>query len=276
MEIGTATSGTNGFDAMRAALGSQNADERDSRLASRIMSSKDTDKSGGLSASELGVSQSNLTEFDTDGDGVVSQAELEAGLKARREKMQAQMQNQMMQNGQLGMLQASIGQGLDKQDAKMAQSIFAQKDADKSGGLSASELGVSAEQLKKVDTNGDGQVSQEELTAALKASRESQGTGKAHHHHHHKAAGSGQDGQNGQDGNSQAQGLNNLISGLFGGASSTTGAAGATSGDASQNSNLADFMLRQKASSAYQNMDKIIANLFANSGQAAQPVSVSA
>ncbi len=93
MQIGTSTSGTSAFDAMRAAFGSKNMDEMDSKLATGIMSAKDTDKSGTLSAAELGVSQSNVAEFDTDGDGQVSQAELEAGLKAQRE----QMQNQLLQ-----------------------------------------------------------------------------------------------------------------------------------------------------------------------------------
>ncbi len=284
MQIGTSTSGTSAFDAMRAAFGSKNMDEMDSKLATGIMSAKDTDKSGTLSAAELGVSQSNVAEFDTDGDGQVSQAELEAGLKAQRE----QMQNQLLQNGQLGMLQASMGQGaqgldMSKMDAQMAQNIFAQKDADKSGGLSAAELGVTAEQLKKVDTDGDGQVSQDELTAALKANRESGGAGRAHHHHH-KAAATGESdqteqtdstGQTSQTGQTTAD-INNLISGLFSNSASTGTTASASSDGASLTGSLADYMLRQKATSAYQNVDQLISNLFANSDQAAQSVSATA
>ncbi len=299
MQISTATSATSAFGAMSGAFGSQNPDpqkmgEMDSKLATDIMSAKDADKSGTLSASELGVSQDNLAEFDTDGDGVVSASELTAGLAARRVQMQAQMQNQMMQSGQMGMLQASMGQGVnaDQMAAQMAQNIFAQKDADKSGGLSASELGVSADQLKKADTNGDGQVSQDELTAALKANQENGGAGKTHHHHHHKAAASqnGQADQTGQAGQTDqsADGvpsLDNLISGLFGNNSSTktsgtTGTSGSASSDGSSlTGSLADFMLRQKATSAYQNVDKIISSLFgdaAQTGQTTQSVSVSA
>ena len=287
MQIGTSTSGTSAFDAMRAAFGSKNMDEMDSKLATGIMSAKDTDKSGKLSAAELGVSQSNVAEFDTDGDGEVSQAELEAGLKAQRE----QMQNQLLQNGQLGMLQASMGQGaqgpdMSKMDTQMAQNIFAQKDADKSGGLSAAELGVTAEQLKKVDTDGDGQVSQDELTAALKANRESGGAGKAHHHHH-KAAATGetdqtdQTDQTAQTGTGQTTAdIDKLITGLFSNSASTGTTGTASSDGASMTGSLADYMLRQKASSAYQNqtqnVDQLISSLFANNDQAAQSVSVSA
>jgi len=299
MQISTATSATSAFGAMSGAFGSQNPDpqkmgEMDTKLATDIMSAKDADKSGTLSASELGVSQDQVSEFDTDGDGVVSSAELTAGLKAQREKMQAQMQNQMQQSGQLGMLQASMGQGSQgaqggdpsQMAAQMAQNIIAQKDADKSGGLSASELGVSADQLKKVDTNGDGVVSQDELTAALKANQENGGAGKTHHHHHHKAAASQTD-QTGQADQSSdgVPSLDNLISGLFGNNSSTktsgtTGTSGSASSDGSSlTGSLSDFMLRQKATSAYQNVDKIISSLFgdaAQTGQTTQSVSVSA
>ena len=296
MQIGTSTSGTSAFDAMRAAFGSKNKDDPDSRLATGIMSAKDADKSGTLSAAELGVSQSNVAEFDTDGDGQVSQAELEAGLKAQRE----QMQNQLLQNGQLGMLQASMGQGaqgldMSKMDTQMAQNIFAQKDADKSGGLSAAELGVTAAQLKKVDTDGDGQVSQDELTAALKANRESGGAGRAHHHHHKAAASdqtdqsgqtdgtdeTGQTGQTAQAGNGMsATDLNNFITKLFSSSGSTGTTTSASTDSASLVGSLADYMLRQKASSAYQNqnqnVDQLMSSLFAGSAQAAQSVSATA
>ncbi len=285
MQISSSLSGISAYSSMSAAYGSKNADDMDTKLATDIMSAKDTDKSGTLSASELGVSQSNVAEYDTDGDGVVSAAELAAGLKAKREQMQASMQNKMTQDGQMGMLQASMGQGVDagQMASQMAQNIFTQKDADKSGGLSASELGVSDDQLKKIDTDGDGQVSQDELTAALKANRESGGAGRAHHHHH-KAAATGESdqteqtdstGQTSQTGQTTAD-INNLISGLFSNSASTGTTASASSDGASLTGSLADYMLRQKATSAYQNVDQLISNLFANSDQAAQSVSATA
>ncbi len=278
MQISSSLSSVSGYSAMSSAFGSQNMDEMDSKVSADIMSAKDTDKSGNLSASELGVSSSQLAEFDTNGDGEISSAELAAGLKAKREKMQASMSNQMMQDGQMGLLQASMGQGLQgvdmgKMDTKMSKNIIAEKDTNKDGVLSAEELGVSAAKLSTVDTDGDGSVSESELTASLKTNREKM-----------MAANGGQmppppDAAEGLgNGGQGAPSLDTLISGLFGGSSSSTGTASAASTDSSSLSGkLADYLLRQKASSAYQNMDKLIADLFGSSADAAsQSVSVSA
>lgn len=273
MQISSSLSGISGYGAMSGAFGSQNVDEMDSKLSADIMKAKDADKSGTLSASELGVSQDSVAEFDTDGDGVVSAAELTAGLKARREKMQAQMQNQMNQDGQMGMLQASMGQGMDmsKMDTQMSQKIISEKDTNKDGALSAEELGVSAANLSKVDTDGDGSVSETELTAALKSDREQR---MAENGGTMPAPPSGAEGAGGGQG---APSLDTLISGLFGNTSSSTGTTSASDSDSSSlSASLADYMLRQKASSAYQNIDNLISSLFGDSDQAAQSVFVSA
>ena len=139
MQISSSLSGISAYSSMSAAYGTKNTDDMDTKLATDIMSAKDADKSGTLSASELGVSQDNVAEFDTDGDGVVSAAELAAGLKAKREQMQASMQNKMAQDGQMGMLQASMGQGVDMSamDTKLSQNIISEKDANKDGAPTA-------------------------------------------------------------------------------------------------------------------------------------------
>lgn len=286
MQISSSLSSVSGYSAVSAAYGSQNSDDMDSKLSAEIIKAKDADKSGTLSASELGVSQDNVAEFDTDGDGVVSSAELTAGLKAKREKMQSSMQNQMMQDGQMGMLQASMGQGMQgvdmsKMDTQMSRNIISEKDTNKDGVLSADELGVSAANLSKVDTDGDGSVSESKLTASLKSHREEMMA---------ENGGSmpppppsdGVQGQGGQNGDAQGvPSLDNLISGLFGGSgsdssSSTDTASAASSDSSSLSGSLADYLLRQKASSAYQNIDKLISSLFGENDQAAQSVSVSA
>lgn len=273
MEISSSLSSISGYSAVSSAYGSQNTDDMDSKLANEILKAKDTDGSGTLTASELGVSQDNLAEFDTNGDGVVSSAELTAGLKAKREQMQAQMQNQMAQDGQMGMLQATMGQGMDLSalDTKMSRSIISEKDANKDGVLSAEELGAS--DLSAVDTDGDGSVSESELTASLKTHREEM-----------MAENGGtmppppsSDSVQGQSGAQSTTNLDNLISGLFSNTSSTTGTTSSSDSDSSSLAgSLADYMLRQKASSAYQNIDSLISSLFANSEQSAQSVSVSA
>lgn len=264
--------------ALSGALGSANAEEMDSTLSTEIMKAKDSDESGSLSASELGLSSTQLSEFDTNGDGEVSAEELTAGLKAQREKMQAQMSNQMMQSGQMGMLQASMGQGMDlsKLDSKMSQDIISEKDANEDGVLSAEELGVSEDNLSAVDTDGDGSVSEAELTAALASKREAM-----------MAENGGQmppppGGTEGAGGAGGKPSVDNLIAGLFGETDATTVAASNATGDSSASTtsttsaSLADYLLRQKASSAYLNMDRLISDLFGGGDETSQSMSVSA
>lgn len=267
MQINTTYAST-AASAMQSVFSSQNMDEMDSRLSTDIMKAKDADESGSLSASELGVSSTRLAEFDTDGDGEVSSAELTAGLKAQREKMQAQMATQMQQNGQMGMLQASMGGRLkpdmDEMDSRMSQDIISEKDADGDGVLSAEELGVSAENLSAVDTDGDGVVSQAELTASLKSHREEM-----------MAENGGQmppppDGAEGAGGKPSTD---SLISSLFGEDDDEATATGLS--DAGGTS-AAEFLKRQKASNAYLNMDRLIADLFGGGDDVSQAVSASA
>lgn len=266
--------------ALSGALSSVKAEEMDSTLSAEIMKAKDSDESGSMSASELGLSSTQLSEFDTNGDGEVSAEELTAGLKAQREKMQTQMANQMMQSGQMGMLQASMGQGMDlsKLDSKMSQDIISEKDANEDGVLSAEELGVSEDNLSAVDTDGDGSVSEAELTAALASKREAM-----------MAENGGQmppppGGTEGAGGTGGKPSVDNLIAGLFGEteADATTVAASSATGDSSASTtsttsaSLADYLLRQKASSAYLNMDRLISDLFGGGDETSQSMSVSA
>lgn len=275
MQISSSFSSVSGYSAMSQAFGSQNMNEMDAKVSADIFKAKDSDKSGSLSASELGVSSSQITEFDTDGDGEVSSSELVAGLKAKREKMQSSMENQRMQDGQMGLLQASMGGmkggDMSRMDARMSQKIMDEKDADQDGMLSASELGVSAANLSKVDADGDGKISQSELTASLKSHREAMMA---------ENGGAMPPPLGGAEGTGSAEGrpgLDTLISGLFGGASSgTQGVSAAGTDSAALTGKLADFLLRQKASSAYQNMDNLIASLFGDSGQSEQSLSLSA
>ena len=74
--------------------------------------------------------------------------------------------------------------------------------------------------------------------------------------------------------------LNNFITKLFSSSGSTGTTTSASTDSASLVGSLADYMLRQKASSAYQNqnqnVDQLMSSLFAGSAQAAQSVSATA
>lgn len=169
-----------------------NMDEMDSKLSAGIVTAKDSDSSGDLSASELGVSASELAEFDTDGDGVLSSAELASALKSKRERMQSQMSSQMEQSSQLGMLQSTLG-GTSSQGSQGPPSVdqlisglfgdgeasnsavsaaaasASQSSSNASGSLTDylsqldSQLAETIMSMK--DTDGDGKLSSEELGA---------------------------------------------------------------------------------------------------------------
>lgn len=295
-----------------------NMDEMDTKLSASIVSEKDTDKSGTVSASELGVSTSEVAEFDTDGDGVLSSAELAAALKSKREKMQASMSSEMQQNGQLGMLQSTLSGGasqgteeppsldnliaglfsdgeseatsvsassassssssnsgsslmdyLEEMDANMAKTIMSLKDSDGDGKLSAEELGATAEQLAKLDSDGDGVLNEGELTSGLKAERESMTAenGGVMPPPPTPADGTGSMGSSSASGTSgsDSASIDALMQSMFSSTSSTSATAGT----------LAEFMLRQRASNAYQSVDNLIAGLF-DSGAVSQSVSLDA
>ncbi|SNR80614.1 EF hand [Humidesulfovibrio mexicanus] len=297
MQINSSTSGTSSIFSM---------DEMDTRLATDMVSAKDSDSSGSLSASELGVSDSDVAEFDTDGDGVLSSAELAAALKAKREKMQAQMDSQMQQSSQLGMLQStlsgaqgeeeapsidqlisglfgdsgsdgsegtmavsaadssetasnagsSLSEFLEQMDTEMAATILNMKDTDGDGVLSAEELGATSEQIAELDTDGDGVLSQAELATGLAAERETMMAENGGVMPPPPPA--GEQGVSGAASSMDSTAMDAMMQSMF---STGTGVSG--SGDSSTTTaTLQEFLLRQKASSAYQSVDNLIAGLF--------------
>lgn len=297
MQINSSTSGTRSLFTM---------DEMDTRLASDMVSAKDSDGNGSLSASELGVSDSDVAEYDTDGDGVLSSAELAAALKAKREKMQAQMDSQMQQSSQLGMLQStlagaqgvderpsldqmiaglfsgsdsagseaaaavgaagsaqtasnsgsSLSEFLERMDSELAATILNMRDTDGDGALSAGELGTTAEQLAELDIDGDGVLSQAELATGLTAERESMVAENGGVMPPPSAAGV----TGGVAASMDSVSMDAMMQGMF-----SPVAATGSSGDSSSSGSgtLQEFLLRQKASSAYQSVDNLIAGLFA-------------
>lgn len=125
----------------------QNGDGPEARMASDMLDQYDTDGDGSLSAEETGLSAEELAAYDADGDGLLSSNEIQAGLKADHETM------------------------MEQGDNDLAQRIMGELDADGDGSLSTGELG-SDTSISAFDTNGDGQVSAEELVAGLKSRRE--------------------------------------------------------------------------------------------------------
>ncbi len=116
-----------------------------------VMALLDTDKDGVLSATEIAAAPEVLTKLNTTDDGVLTQEEICAGCAAARDA-------NCPAGGQ--------GKGLGKGKGKgPGGDPFLMKllDADKSGTISLEEVTNASAALLKLDKNGDGQLTPEEL-----------------------------------------------------------------------------------------------------------------
>jgi Ca2+-binding EF-hand superfamily protein len=115
---------------------------------SEVLSKMDADGSGTLSADELNISEEAFALADSDGDGVVTQEEFEAGgAQAIGDYLRSQESQPAGTAGQ--------GPSFDE--------LLARLDADGNGTLNVDELDVSSEVFAEADTDGDGEVSREEF-----------------------------------------------------------------------------------------------------------------
>ena len=168
-------------------------------LASKLLSSLDSDGSGGLSIDETGLSQSVFDAMDTDQNGTVSADELAAALKKQREAMNNNPQNSQNQsssqnssgemdaktllssimNGQMPPPPPTQGQSASSGQSgstNVASKLFSSLDSDGSDGLSVDETGLSQSVFDSMDVNQDGSVSADELATALEKQRAAMGT----------------------------------------------------------------------------------------------------
>ncbi len=115
MEISSLSGSYSGFSmqgmqGMRKPPSEEEMAARDAEMSQRIFTDKDADQSGTLTADELGIDSEKLASLDSDGDGVLDEEELTAGLKAKREAFKAKMDQQMAQNSLMGQMQAQMSQ----------------------------------------------------------------------------------------------------------------------------------------------------------------------
>lgn len=173
---------------------------------------------------------------------------------------------------------SSLTEYLTEMDANMAETIMSLKDSDGDGALSAEELGATAEQLAKLDVDGDGVLSESELTDGLKAERESMmaengGTMPPPPPPTDSTSSTSSSSTNATS-SLDSTAMDLLMQSMFSSTSSSSSST-STSGTSVSASTLAEFMLRQKASNAYQSVDNLIAGLF-DSGAVSQSVSLDA
>lgn len=167
------------------------------------MQKLDADGSGTLSADEVEGTRlaEHFAEIDTDGDGELTKEELKAGHKGRKGKRGKGKRGKKLDKDGNGSLSAAEVEGtrlaeafseidadgdgeLSKEEMKAAHEArhaerFAAGDANGDGTLSESEVEGSrlARHFSRIDTNDDGQLTQEELRAGHRKGKRS-GKGK--------------------------------------------------------------------------------------------------
>lgn len=157
MEISSILGGSQSTTLASLLSGTRQQESGRMDLASKLLSDNDADADGFLSADEMGLSDSQISKFDTDGDSLLSQAELDTMLR---------------QHAFLGQLQSQMSGSGEGPEAQMASDLISTYDADGDGSLSASEMGMTADELAAYDTDGDGLLNSTELADGLKADKE--------------------------------------------------------------------------------------------------------
>ena len=230
-------------------------------------------------SSQLGMLQSTLNGSSTQASGSSEQPSLDtliAGLfsDGAGTAVSAGAQSQSASNAG-----SSLSDYLEQMDAQMAETIMSIKDSDGDGQLSAEEMGATAEQLAKLDTDGDGVLSEAELTGGLRAERETMMAENGGVMPPPPGEGAASTGASSAGSATAASGMDSasmdaLMQSMFS-SSSSTDASSVTGSTSVSASVLSEYLLRQKASSAYQNIDNLIAGLFSG-GASTQSVSLEA
>lgn len=146
------------MEEQRAAMGQEGASGMappSPPSADDLMASLDSDGDGSLSVEESGVSSSTFDAIDTNGDGVISQAELEAYLASQMGSQEASSEA----NGLAGRT------GMAPPPPPSAEEMIAGLDGDDDGELSSEEFQIDQALFSQIDSDGSGTLSQAELEA---------------------------------------------------------------------------------------------------------------
>lgn len=169
MNISGLGSGSYNYSLQTRSVSQTDQSEMAKKMASRMMEEMDNDGDGSLSADEIGVEQSVLSQADSDGDSKLSDSELIA------------LMGQMApppppSGGGMGMSQAGQEGGAG-QAPPDASELFSQLDTDGDGSISQEEFlagrpdDVSEEQAaqmwSRLDSSGAGSLSQEDFVSAM-------------------------------------------------------------------------------------------------------------
>lgn len=166
------------MNSMNRSSQSQSAQGSTADFAAKIIEREDKDGDGKISTQESRVDSDRFNEIDTDGDGLITSEELQASAKSREND---QLSKGMMSMQSMGGMQGMGGgmQGVGGMQgpppggppsaSEIASSVMESADSDSDGVLSVNETGLDSTDFNTLDTDGDGKVTTDELTAGIKA-----------------------------------------------------------------------------------------------------------
>ena len=140
-------------------------------LANKVMETSDIDGDSLLSIDELDLSEESFASIDEDGDGTLSNSELQNSLSSMLDNMKNQKTSpeqfgQMLSNMGLEVPQPPQGGGMPN-TSQMASDIFSSNDINTDGLMNISELQINEDLFSSMDGDGDGSITQEELAQGL-------------------------------------------------------------------------------------------------------------
>jgi len=152
-------------------------------LSSKVMEVSDLNSDSLLAIDEVNLSDETFLAMDEDGDGSLSSSELETSFSS----MLDGMKNKTTSPEEFGALLTNMGLdvpappsrgGSMPNASEMASEIFTKNDTNEDGLLSIDELDISEELMSVMDSDSNGNITQEELEEGLKVLFESVESGE--------------------------------------------------------------------------------------------------
>lgn len=129
----------------------------------------------------MGAERPSFSELDTDGDGALSEAELQAPMAERFAAADADGDGTLTAEELVAMVEGRRAE----QMARMAERMIARFDANDDGVLSPDEMATPpapATMFERLDTDGDGTISEDEFAAVGERGRGGHGMGRGMGH----------------------------------------------------------------------------------------------
>ena len=154
-----------------------------SGISKDIISQKDTDSDSSLSIDELGINEEQFSTLDTDSDGLVTQDEIASAIDSKLSSFDGTMPSKDEFASLLSDLGLEMPPPPSKSDENSAMSdefssmIMSNYDSNGDSLLSSDEVSLlSDDEFSALDTNSDGTISADELSAAVEQVASNGGT----------------------------------------------------------------------------------------------------